>query len=171
MAATLSTEVKASLAWLMQDAQGLTTVADASRLEYAAPLDNGAAADQADALWHDLRTLAASANDDLVLSALAQTLFESAVTVGFAAIKALLIVNTATTAGEELIVGAAASDPWGAPFGATAHQVRVPAGACLLLVNTKSGWTVSGGSADVLRIANAGAGSIDYKIALVGVRA
>lgn len=170
MTATLSTEIKASLAWLLQDAQGLTTVADASRLDYALSLDDGATADRANGLWHDLRTVAASANDDLVLSALAQTLFGSAVTVGFAVIKGLLIVNTATVAGEDLIVGAAALHPWGAPFGGAAHQVRVPAGACLLLVNPKAGWTVTSGSADVLRVANAGAGSIAYKIALVGVR-
>jgi hypothetical protein len=171
MAASLSTEIKASLAWLLQDAQELTTVADASRLDYALTLDDGATADHANGLWHDLRTVAAAANHDLVLSGLAQTLFGSAITVGFTAIKGLLIVNTAAVAGEDLIVGAAASHPWGAPFGATTHQVRVPAGACLLLVNSKPGWTVTSGSADVLRVANAGTGSIAYKIALVGVRA
>jgi hypothetical protein len=171
MTATLSSEIKASLAWLLQDAQGLTTVADASRLDYAATLDDGSAAGQANGLWHDLRTLAASANDDLVLSGLAQTLFGSAITVGFASIKGMLIVNTAVAGGEDLIVGAAASHPWGSPFGATTHQVRVPAGAALLLVNTTNGWAVTSGSADVLRVTNAGSGSIDYKIALVGVRA
>jgi hypothetical protein len=171
MTATLSTEIKASLAWLLQDAQGLTTVADASRLDYALKLDDGAAADQANGLWHDLRSLTAATSDDLVLSGLPQTLFGSAITIGFAAIKGLLIVNTATVAGEDLIVGAAASHTWSAPFAATTHQVRVPAGACLLLVNGKAGWTVASGSADVLRVTNPGAASIAYKIALVGVRA
>jgi len=171
MAATLSSEIKASLAWLLQDTQGLTTVADASRLEFAASLNNGSAAGQANALWHDLRTLAAGANDDLVLSALSHTLFGSAITTALTAVKGILIVNTATLSGEDLIVGAAAANAWSAPFGGAAHQARVPAGASLLLVNTATGWPVAAGVTDVLRIASQGAGVIDYKIAVVGLHA
>ncbi len=171
MADSLTTDIRASLAWLFQDAQDLSTIADASRLDYSAQLSDGTDNDQADKLWHDLRTVASVTNDDLTLSNLAQTIFGSAVTVAFGKVKALLIINTATMAGEDLIVGAAASHAWGAPLGAASHQVRVPAGSCLLLVNTKTGWTVGAGSADVLRIANLGSGAIAYKIALVGVHA
>lgn len=169
MAATLTTDIKASLAWLFQDALDLTTIADASRLEFAASLSDGSGNDQANKLWHELRSVAVSSNDDLTLSSLPQTIFGSAVTVALVKVKALLIINTAATAGEDLLVGAAASHPWAAPFGGTGHQVRVPAGSCLLLVNTKTGWAVSAGSADVLRIANAGTGAISYKLAVVGV--
>ncbi|MBI2826707.1 MAG: hypothetical protein HYX69_18705 [Planctomycetia bacterium] len=171
MSDTLSAEIDASLVWLFQDSLGLTTIADASRLEYSASLADGTGNDQADKLWHDLRSVAASGQDDLVLSNLPQTIFGSAVSIALAKVKALLIVNAATTVGEDLIVGAAASNPWGAPFGATGHQVRVPADACLLLVNKKSGWTVAAGASDKLRVANVGTGAISYKIAVVGVQA
>ena len=114
---------------------------------------------------------AAAAHDDLQLSSLPQTIFGNAVTVDFVAIKALLIVNTATASGDDLIIGAAAASIWSAPFGAGSHQVRVPANACLLLVNTNNGWPVTAGSADTLRIANLGSDSIDYKIVVVGLHA
>jgi len=56
------------------------------------------------------------------------------------------LVNTATAVGADLIVGAAPSAAWGAPFGANSHQVRVPANSCLLLVNKGAGWTVTAGT-------------------------
>ncbi len=168
MSATLSTQISASLVWLFQDAQGLTTIADSSRLEYDAQLSDGSGDSQANMLWHDVRTLAAAAHEDLVLSSLAQTIFGSAVTTDFVAIKAVLIVNTQATDGDDLLVGGAPTHPWSAPFGAAGHQVRVPADSCLLLVNSGAGWAVSAGSADQLRVANTGSDAIDYKIVLIG---
>lgn len=169
MSASLSTQISASLVWLFQDSQGLTTIADSSRLEYDAQLSDGSGNNQANMLWHDVRTLAAGAHEDLVLSSLTQSIFGNAVTTDFAAIKALLIVNRQATAGDDLLVGGASTHPWGAPFGAAAHQVRVPADSCLLLVNSGAGWGVSAASADQLRIANTGSDSIDYKVVLIGV--
>jgi len=171
MAETLSAEIKSSLVWLFQDTLGLTTIADASRLEYDAPLTDGAGGGQANSLWHDLRTVAVSAHDDLSLAALPQMIFGNSVSIDLVAVKALLIVNTETTAGEDLLVGAAASSPWSAPFGGAGHQVRVPADSCLLLVNKTAGWTVASGSSETLRVANAGTGPIDYKIVIVGIHA
>ena len=171
MAETLSAQISASLVWLFQDTLGLTTIADASRLEYDAQLTAGTGSGQANGLWHDLRTLAAATNEDLTLSNLPQTIFGNSVSVNMAAVKALLIVNSATTSGADLIVGAAASAAWGAPFGATSHQVRVPADSCLLLVNKGAGWSVTAGAVDKLRIGNGGSASIDYKIVIVGVHA
>lgn len=171
MSDALSAEIKASLVWLFQDTLGLTTIADASRLDYDAQLTDGAGDGEANALWHDLRSVAATAHDDLSLAALPQTIFGNSVTINLAAVKALLIVNTETDDGEDLLVGGAATHPWGAPFGATGHQVRVPADSCLLLVNKSSGWSVAAGSADTLRIANVGTGTIAYKIVAVGVHA
>jgi len=171
MADTLAVDIKASLVWLFQDTLDLSIVADVSKLEYTVALPDGTATDEADRLWHDQRTVAASANDDLDLTALARTIFGSAVSIEMVKVKALLIVNIATTAGEELLVGGAAAQAWAAPFGASTHKVRVPADSCLLLVNRKSGWAVANGSSDVLRIANAGTGDITYRIAVVGTSA
>lgn len=171
MADTLALDIRGSLTWLFQESLDLTTVSDASKLEYDVNLADGTGDSQADKLWHDERTLAASANDDLDLTSLATTLFGSAVTIALAKVKALLLVNTATTAGLDLLVGAAASQEWSGPFGSAGDQVRVPADSCLLLVNKKSGWAVADGSADTLRIHNPSGAPITFKIAIVGTSA
>jgi hypothetical protein len=171
MADFLTSQIKASLNWLFQEALDLANVADDARLEYDKSFADGIAADQADKIWHDSRTLAAAANDDLDLNALTNTIFGSTVTINLAKVKAILIVNTATTGGEDLTVGGAAAQEWTAWVGAAGDKVRVPADSCLLISNRKAGWTVTNGASDTLRITNTGAGSITYKIAVLGTSA
>jgi hypothetical protein len=168
---TLTSEIKASIAWLFQDSEPTGIVSDRSKLEFHTALADGASSNQADKVWHDERTVAASADDDLVLSALPLSLFDNALVIELAKVKAVLLVNLADTDGEDLVVGAAASDEWLGPFGRSGDSLTVPAGASLLLVNQKSGWPVAAGSADTLRISNAGHSDIDYKIAVLGTSA
>jgi hypothetical protein len=171
MADTLTAQIKASLNWLFQESLDLATVEDDAKLEYDESLADGTADDQADKVWHDSRTLASGASDDLDLTALTNTIFGSTVTIDFVRIKAILIVNTATTAGEDLTVGGAAAQEWTAWVAAAGDKVRVPADSCLLITNKKTGWTVTDGASDTLRITNTGAGSITYKIAMLGTSA
>ena len=170
MADTLSTELKASLTWLLSEALDLSTVSDHAKLEYDETVTDGTGADEADLLWHDERQVVAAANDDLDLTALTQTVFGSTVTVSFAKVKALLIVNTSTTAGDALHVGGAgAGAAFATPFSGDADAlVEVGADGCLLLSNKKDGWTVTPTTGDVLRIHNPGAASVTYRIALIG---
>ncbi|MCG8586903.1 MAG: hypothetical protein MI757_19540 [Pirellulales bacterium] len=168
MSDTLSVDARASLEWLFQDVDALTTISDASKLEYKQSFSDGTSDDEADVLWHDERTLSVAANEDFDLTALARTVFGNATTVAMATVKAMLIVNTNTAAGEDLSIGNAASNAWVGPFGAATHTLDVPADSSVLLVNRKSGWSVSASSADMLRIANNGTGDITYRIALVG---
>ena len=171
MSDTLTTELKLSLVWQFQDALDLATVLDNSQLNYHKTLANGTASDQADKIWHDQRTLAAGAHEDLVLSALPRALFDNALTIALAKVKAIMLVNTAIGAGQELVVGGAAADEWIGPFAASGNKLAVPADSCMVLVNKKSGWAVAAGSADQLRIANAGSGSITYDIVILGTSA
>jgi hypothetical protein len=174
MSDTLSVDIRASLGWLFQESLDLATVSDNARLEYARSLADGTATDQADRLWHDQRTLAGSASENLDLNNLTNTLFGSTLTVNFAKVKALLIVNLATTAGEDLLVGGAGAggNAWSAPFdGDPDAKIAVPADSIVLLVNKKNGWPVTNGSSDILKIANASAASVSYKIAIVGTSA
>ena len=168
MSDTLSVDAKASLEWLLQDVDDLTTISDTSKLAFKHSFTDGTAADEADVLWHDERTLSAAANDDLDLTALARTIFGGALTVTLSKVKALLIVNTHATAGEDLTLGAAATNAWVGPFGAATHTLDVSAESSVLLINRKTGWTVSDGSSDVLRITNSGTGDITYRIAIIG---
>ena len=174
MAATLSTEIGASLAWIFQEDRDLSTVIDSSRLEYAGSLADGVGADQADVLWHDERTIAAAGNDDLDLTDLTSALFSSTVTFGLASVKAVLVVNTETSGPAVLRVGGAGAvaGAFGAPFaGDQDAVVEVPADSGLLLTNKTTGWPVADGSSDILRIANPGASAVTYRIAILGTSA
>ena len=168
MSETLTSEIKASVGWLFQDQLDTGLVSDSSQLAFHQPLGMGTGASQADRLWHIARTLSAGAHDDLLLSALEWDLFDNSLSIELATVRALLLINTATSLGEDLVVGGAATHQWQGPFAATGNQLIVPADACLLLVNQQSGWTVAAGSADQLRIANSGSGDITYKIAILG---
>ncbi len=171
MTQTLSSEIKVSLGWLHQDVPDVSTIIDGARLEYHVALPDGAGADEADRIWHDERTLAAGDSEELDLSALPMMLFGDSLSVAMAKVKALLLINLATDAGDGLLIGDATSHAWQGPLAAAGDKLLVPADSCLLLVNKKNGWTVLAGSADRLKIANAGANEISYKIAIVGASA
>lgn len=171
MSDTLTSEIKASIGWLFQDALDLSTVADSSQLSYHQTLVDGTNENETDKIWHVVRTLAAGVHEDLTLSALATLLFGSIDAITLAKVKAILLVNTANTAGENLTIGGATSNEWLGPFGAPGDKLSVPADSCLLLVNKKTGWAVTSGSADRLRITNSGNGTITYKIAILGTSA
>jgi hypothetical protein len=171
VADTLTVDLKASLHWLYQEGLDLSTVSDAARFEYAKTLVDGTSTDQADRLWHDQRTLSTGASENLDLTALASSLFGNSLTFSFVRVKALLIVNLATAANEDLAVGGAGSgaNAWSAPFkGSADAKIAVPADSALLWVNKKNGWLVVDSSSDTLKIANDGSGSVSYRIAIVG---
>ena len=169
MSDTLSCEIRASLAWLFQDALDLSTVSDASKLDYSQMLADGVAADQADKIWHDQRTVAAGANDDLDLTALASSLFGGSLSISLAKLKAVLLVNTSTTAGDKLRLDSSVANACTGPFGGSAtSKIEIGADSALLLSSKKDGWTVTGGTGDILRLSNPGANAIIYKIVVVG---
>lgn len=172
MSDTLAVDVKASLAWLLSESLPLSTVIDHAALEYEQSLADGTAADQADVLWHDERSLAGSANDDLDLTDLAIAVFGGSLAVSFAKVKAILLVNTSTTSGDLLRVGGAGATAFSAPFaGDDDAVVEVGADSPLLLVNKKDGWSVTPSTAHVLRISNPGANAITYRMVIVGTSA
>ena len=171
MSESLSVDLKASLAWLFQDASQLSTVADVARLDYSDVLGGAPANPAVDLLWHAERTVEAEDVDDLVLSALPKSLFGQSLSFHFASVRALLLVNLSTTAGHDLVVGGAPAAPWEAPFGDAGDSLRLPADSCVLLTNRKTGWTVTGGSADVLRVHNPGGTAVTYRLVIAGTSA
>lgn len=167
MADTLSLDIQARLAWVFLDGLDLSTVQDDSALEFKQSITDGTGANEADKIWHDRRTLAASASETLDLSGLTHTLFGSTVTIDLAKVKCLFIKNLATSPGEELLAGGAASDAFEVPFGNVAGGVvEVGPNSPLLLAHLLDGWTV--GSDVNLKIANTGSGDITYDIVIVG---
>jgi len=172
MSDALSLDIRGMLSWLRQESLALSTVADAARLEYAVNLPDGDGDGQADALWHGELELAAAAQQDLDLTALTMTMFGDTLTVSLASVKAVLIINTATDDGEDLLIGGAGSgaDAWAGPWNDDQDaKQHVPAASAALWVNRVAGWPVTGSSANVLRIKNNGSGTITAQIVIAGV--
>jgi len=169
---SLTVDIRASVDWLFEETLDLSSAVDNSQVEYKQGLTDGVGTNQADKIWHDTRSLAGGADDDLDLSNLVNQLFGSTVTISLARVKAILIHNTATAAGEDLLLDSSVANALLAPFNGSANsKIEIPADSTLLLVNRGEGWPVAPATADRLRITSDGAGSIDYKIVLVGTSA
>jgi len=159
------------LSWAFTDALDLATVRNAGTLSHQTSLATGTAADKADRIWHDSRTVNAGANDDLDLTALTMSLFGSTVTITLAKLKGIYLVNLNTVAGDVLRFDSSVTNGHTGAFGGS-NTAKVECGEddCLKIGNKKSGWTVDG-THKVLRITNPGSNNINYKIALFGTSA
>jgi hypothetical protein len=139
---------------------------------YTVDLADGTAAGRADRVFHDTRTLAASATEDLDLAGVLTDALGGALT--FVRIKAL-IVSAAAGNTNNVLVGGAASNGFISWVGGAAHTVTVRPGATLALIAgaaDATGYAVTAGTADLLRIANSGAGStVTYDVAIIGCSA
>jgi hypothetical protein len=138
-------------------------------------LVSGVGADQADRIFTDERTLAASASEDLDLAgALVDPLGDPAV---FARIKALIVIaeplGGAPANTNNVVIGGALSNAWVGPFGAAAHTVALqPGNAFIATAKGATAWPVTAGTGDLLRITNsAGTTGVTYQIALIGASA
>lgn len=120
--------------------------------------------------FSDTRTIAASGNDDLDLTSSSNPLEDAhGRPLQLTKVKAFRVYASPANT-NDVVVGGAAANAWQGPFNATTHKVNVPPGGFVEFVHPKGGWTVTAGSADILRIANSGAGtSVDYDIAIAGV--
>lgn len=166
---TLNADVAASIRWVLNEELDLSTVSDSSKLDFAVSLADGSGNNQVDAIWHDERTVAGGAQDDLDLSNLTRTLFGAAVSVALARVKAILIVNRSTAPGDDLTIGAAPANAFAGPFdGSATAKVVCGADSALVLCKKVDGWDVTGTS-KILRIDNPQAGAITYRIVILGV--
>jgi hypothetical protein len=131
-------------------------------------LTTGSGANQGNLVFSDARTLAASANEDLDLNGAALTDAFGA-GVAFTKVRALIIKASPNNV-NNVVVGGAATNGFIAPFGAAAHTVNVrPGGVLCLIAPDATGYAVTPATADLLRIANSGAGSaVDYEIIIIG---
>ncbi len=171
MADTLAVDIKTSLNWSFQNPLALGTLADVSKLEYAGSISNGTSTNQADELWHSQRVLSSISFEDIDLTNLTNQVFGNTITINLARVKVLMIINTSTTSGDELLIGGAgsANNAWSGPFYADQDtRIGVPSGSVLLLTNKLAGWAVTNNASDILRIDNSTPNSITYQIVLVG---
>ena len=169
MAAALTLDILSSLTWVFTDALDLSTIRDSSAVSASLSMATGTGNNQVDLIWHDQLTLASAANDVLNLNALARTIYGTSNPINLVKVKAILVVNAATAAGEDLTIGANATTPFLGPLGGTTPTIKCEAGSPLLLVNYVDGWSTSG--ANNLKIVNSGASSNTYKIVIAGTSA
>lgn len=130
---------------------------------------SGVAANQADLIFSDKRTLAGSANEELDLSGALVDVFGDAVV--FVKVKCIMVISAAANGGDIEVGGSGANgfDSW---VGAAGDLVKVkPGGAFALFAPDLAGYAVTASTGDLLRIANADASSADYDIVMIGTSA
>lgn len=167
MTTNLQSTVETHLGWTWRDGVGGAVVVDSNRLACRQDLRDGAAAAEADAVWHAHgRVLLAGESLLLELDALEQSLFGAAVLIAMDRVKAILIVNRNTAGTAHLAVGGAAADEWSEPFGMFGDTVKVMPASPLLLANVMDGWPVVP-SAATLQVSAIG-GAVTFDIAILG---
>lgn len=129
---------------------------------------DGTGANQANRAFTDKRTLAASTTEDIDLAGVLIDALGNTLT--FDKIKALIVKADAGNV-NDVLVGGAASAQASAFFGDVTDAVRVkPGGVIALIAPDASGYDITATTADLLKIANSGAGSgVTYTIIIVGV--
>jgi hypothetical protein len=137
----------------------------------AIDLTNGVGAGQADRVFADTRTLAASAAEDLDLSGTLLDAFGAAVV--FARVKALVIKADAANTNNVVLSRPAAN---GVPlFSAASDAVAVRPGGLLVLAcgaADVNGYVVTAATGDLINLANSGAGTpVTYSIIVIGASA
>ncbi|ARF62895.1 hypothetical protein B1H20_16995 [Streptomyces violaceoruber] len=134
-------------------------------------LASGTGAGKADRVFSDRRTLAASGTEDLDLAGVLVDAFGATIT--FARVKGLIIAAAAGNT-NNVVIGAAASNPWATLLGATGTLIVRP-GAFVAVgtgVADATGYAVTASTGDVVKIANSGAGSaVTYDIHIIGASA
>lgn len=168
---TLNTKILVQLGASLSSALDLASVS--SPLDKSRQLNwsSGTAANKADTLWHDERTLSASGTEDLDLAGSLSGILGGTVT--FVKVKAVLVLADAGNA-NDVVVGGAASNGFVGPFGAADNTVAVKPGGVLLMAAPGAAGlgTVTAGTGDLLHVANSSSGtSVTYQIVIVGTSA
>jgi hypothetical protein len=131
---------------------------------------NGLASEQVNQIYVAERTLTqATGLDDLDLSG-ALTNWRGD-TISFQEIKYILVYNTSATEGADLTIGGTPSAPWSGPFLASSPSEAIAkAGGWWDVGAPFTGFTVTAGSGDKLRIQHPGTavGDISYIIVILG---
>ena len=131
----------------------------------------GTESDEMDLLWHDQRTIAASASEDLDLAD--GTLIDAfGVASAFVEVRMICIVASADNT-NDVVIGGSATSEWLGWLTATGDKVTIPAGAISYNYTPNDGtWAVTSGSSDTLKIANSGGTtSVTYDIYIGGTSA
>lgn len=166
----LTTALRVALNAAQWSAKDLTSVRAPVDYTKAVQLANGTAAGQADLIFTDSRTIAASGTDPLDL---AGTLVDAlGATLTFARVKGL-VVYAAPGNTNDVVIGGAVSNTFVGPFADATDKIKVKPGGLLVLMSPgATSYPVTAATADQLLIANSGAGtSVAYDVVIIGASA
>lgn len=126
----------------------------------------GTAASQADQVFSDTRTIAASGSENLDLAGGLTDAFGATLTM-VEVVAIFIYAHPANT--NDVVVGGAASNTFVGPFGDATDKIAVkPGGLFLIAAPTNPAYAVTAGTGDLLKVANSGSGSsVDYDIIVV----
>lgn len=165
----LSTKLVTSVTATLTDALDLSTVTDPLAYTLRTTLTSGTGANQADMLWHDTRTLAASATENLDLAgSLVNGLGD---TQTFARVKAIMVTAAAANTNNVNVIREGTN---GVPiFLALADGVAVrPGGMFMLSAPDATAYAVTAATGDLLTFTNsAGSTSVTYSVIIIGASA
>jgi hypothetical protein len=164
----LTTRIIARLRAELTGAGDLVTPVAPLDVTAAINLASGTGANQADMMWSDTRTVAASDDEDLDLAGSLTGPLGGTLT--FAKIKAVYIK---AADGNTNNVNLTRPSSNGAPlFLAAGDGIAIPPGGVFLWVAPGAGVTVTGSTGDLLNIANSSSGSsVDYDVIVIGASA
>lgn len=163
----LTATIKASIAATLTGSNDMGTPTHDFTEAFNLLMENGTGANQANNVFSDERTLAASAAEDLDLAGSLTNAFGTTLT--FTAVKAIMVVASAANT-NNVTIGQSGSSAFAGPFNATLNAVAISPGGVFLVLNpSAAGWAVTPTTADLLRLGNSGAGSsVTYRIVIIG---
>jgi hypothetical protein len=169
MATTLKTTVIAEIAATYKNVLDLGSPTDAFLKRTKIELTNGTGANTADVMFHDQRTLSASATEDLDLAGSLTGPFGATVTM--AEVRAILVSAAAANTNNVNVTRPAST---GVPlFLAASDGIAVPPGGVFLWSCPADGKvSVAAGSTDLLTFTNSSSGtSVTYDVVIIGTSA
>lgn len=166
---TLTSSIRLAVAASLRNDLDLGSALASTRLDRSINLATGTGAGQADRIFADTRTLAASGTEDLDLAgALADGLGGVA---AFARVKALVVVAAAANT-NNVLVSRPASNGFAGLFAAAGDQINLRPGAFLAVAagdEDVTGYAVTAGTGDLITVTNSGAGtSVSYDVVVIG---
>lgn len=167
MATSFSSAITINFAVNYQNLNDFNNAVDAFSKSYSLALTDGTGANQAQKFFRDQRSVNASSNDDLDLAGGLTDPFGQTLT--FTTIKGIWIYSDSANL-SSLTIGNAGSFQFATWVGAAAHTVGpiLPGGFFGIYRPDATGYAVTAGTGDILRIANGAGGTAVYDLILIG---
>lgn len=166
MAEAVSLQVVLKLIGSMTNALDLSTPTDAISKDYTKIFADGTGANQANMWWHDQRTLAASATENLDLAGSLTSVFGTTITM--TSLKGLFVYAAAGNTNDVQVTRPAVNGvPW---LLAAGDGIALKPGAWVAWFDPgANGPLVTAGTGDLITVTNSAAGtSVTYDVFLLG---